>query len=335
VPAGFPGYTGYLICEGGKMMESKPQLHNLTTEERNQASLHIDTFSTEEIVTFITQEDQQVIEAVQREIPRIVAAADLLTEVFKRGGRIFYMGAGTSGRLGVLDAAELLPTFGVGEDRVKAMIAGGHRAMFVPVEKAEDDQEGGLADFLGQNPTKDDALLGITASGRTPYVLAPMRRAKEMGLTTIGLTCNGNSELSTIADITIAPIVGPEVVTGSTRMKAGTVQKIVLNTLSTTVMIKIGKVYQNLMVDMIPTNAKLMVRAQRIVGEVTGASQEDVCQALELSSYNIKASIVMLEAGCDLQTAQDLLTRAEGVVGRALQIVSNEQGRATSGQTGD
>lgn len=312
-------------------MESKPELRNLTTEERNQASLHIDTFSTPEIVSFITQEDQQVIDAVRREIPRIVEAADRLTEVFKRGGRILYMGAGTSGRLGVLDAAELLPTFGVGEDRVKALIAGGQRAMFVPVEQAEDDYRGGLEDFLAENPTANDALVGITASGRTPYVLAPMQRAKEMGLVTIGLTCNGDSELSRIADITIAPVVGPEVVTGSTRMKAGTAQKIVLNTLSTTVMIKIGKVYQNLMVDMIPTNAKLMVRAERIVQEVTAAPLEQVRQVLEASNYNIKAAIVMLEAGCTLQAAQDLLTRAEGVVGRALQLVTGEGRSVSSG----
>ncbi|MGB4431134.1 MAG: N-acetylmuramic acid 6-phosphate etherase [Limnochordia bacterium] len=312
-------------------MESKPELRNLTTEERNQASLHIDTFSTTEIVSFITQEDQQVIDAVRREIPRIVEAADRLTEVFKRGGRILYMGAGTSGRLGVLDAAELLPTFGVGEDRVKALIAGGQRAMFVPVEQAEDDCRGGLEDFLAENPTANDALVGITASGRTPYVLAPMQRAKEMGLVTIGLTCNGDSELSRIADITIAPVVGPEVVTGSTRMKAGTAQKIVLNTLSTTVMIKIGKVYQNLMVDMIPTNAKLMVRAERIVQEVTAAPLEQVRQVLEASNYNIKAAIVMLEAGCTLQAAQDLLTRAEGVVGRALQLVAGEGRSVSSG----
>jgi N-acetylmuramic acid 6-phosphate etherase len=312
-------------------MESKPELRNLTTEERNQASLHIDTFSTTEIVSFITQEDQQVIDAVRREIPRIVEAADRLTEVFKRGGRILYMGAGTSRRLGVLDAAELLPTFGVGEDRVKALIAGGQRAMFVPVEQAEDDYRGGLEDFLAENPTANDALVGITASGRTPYVLAPMQRAKEMGLVTIGLTCNGDSELSRIADITIAPVVGPEVVTGSTRMKAGTAQKIVLNTLSTTVMIKIGKVYQNLMVDMIPTNAKLMVRAERIVQEVTAAPLEQVRQVLEASNYNIKAAIVMLEAGCTLQAAQDLLTRAEGVVGRALQLVAGEGRSVSSG----
>ena len=304
-------------------MELKPKLKNLTTEERNQASLNIDTLSTTQIVTLITQEDQQVIAAVQKEIPRIVEAADRLAEVFKRGGRIFYMGAGTSGRLGVLDAAELLPTFGVGEDRVKALIAGGQRAMFVPVEQAEDDSNAGLRDFLAQTPTAADALVGITASGRTPYVLAPMQRAKEMGLVTIGITCNGGSELSEIADITIAPVVGPEVVAGSTRMKAGTAQKMVLNTLSTTVMIKVGKVYQNLMVDMIPTNAKLVLRAERIVQEVTGASLDQVQEVLKQANFNIKAAIVMLKAHCDLASAQELLARAEGVVGKALQLVSD------------
>lgn len=311
-------------------MEFKRGLNNLTTEERNQATLNIDTSSTAEIVTLITREDQQVLEAVQREVPRIVEAADLLTEVLKQGGRILYMGAGTSGRLGVLDAAELLPTFGVGENQVKALIAGGDAAMFVPVEQAEDDQDGGLDDFLAENPSSKDALLGITASGRTPYVMAPMQRAKEMGLITIGLTCNGDSELSKIADVTIAPVVGPEVVTGSTRMKAGTAQKIVLNTLSTTIMIKIGKVYQNLMVDMLPTNAKLISRAEHIVREVTGASLAEVRQVLEASSYNIKASIVMLKADCDLEAAQALLKRAEGVVGRALQIVNAVEGSENS-----
>lgn len=301
-------------------MELNGELNKLTTEGRNPATLNIDTLSTTGIVTLITQEDQQVLEAVQREIPHIVEAADRLADVLKRGGRILYMGSGTSGRLGVLDAAELLPTFGVSEDQVKALIAGGHRAMFVPVEQAEDDFEAGLRDFLAENPSSKDALVGISASGRTPYVMSALKRAKEMGLVTIGLTCNDDSQFSKVADVTIAAVVGPEVVTGSTRMKAGTAQKIILNTLSTTVMIKIGKVYQNFMVDMLPTNAKLVSRAENIVREVTGASLEEVRQALETSSYNIKASIVMLSRHCDLQTAHSLLDRAEGVVGRALQV---------------
>ncbi|NLL48861.1 MAG: N-acetylmuramic acid 6-phosphate etherase [Firmicutes bacterium] len=296
------------------------ELHKLTTEGRNPRTQNIDTLSTEGIVSLIVSEDQKVLEAVQHEVPRIVEAADLLAEVLRAGGRILYMGSGTSGRLGVLDAAELLPTFGVGDDQVKALIAGGTTAMFVPVEQAEDDYEGGLRDFLAEGLTEKDALVGISASGRTPYVLAALKRAKEMGMVTIGITCNGNSEFAQIADVTIAAVVGPEVVTGSTRMKAGTAQKIILNTLSTTIMIKIGKVYQNLMVDMLPTNAKLVSRAENMVREVTGASLEEARQALEESSYNIKAAIVMLSRSCDLQAAQALLAKGEGVVARALQI---------------
>jgi N-acetylmuramic acid 6-phosphate etherase len=305
-------------------MDSKRKLANLTTETRNQATLNIDTSSTTEIVTLITQEDQHVLRAVQEEIPRIVEAAELLTEVLKQGGRIIYMGSGTSGRLGVLDAAELLPTFGVGEDQVKALIAGGTKAMFIPVEHAEDDEEAGLEDFLGEDPSEQDALVAISASGRTPYVMAPLKKAKEMGLVTIGLTCNGDSEISEVAQVTIAPVVGPEAVTGSTRMKAGTAQKIVLNTLSTTVMIKIGKVYKNLMVDMLPTNEKLQQRAIHIVAEATGITQEQAQEVLEAADFNIKAAIVMVQADCDLETAHSLLAQAEGVVGKALQIIAQE-----------
>lgn len=302
------------------------KLGNLTTEKRNQASLKIDTLSTAEVVALITREDQKVFQAVQEELPRIAQAADLLTEVLKRGGRIFYMGAGTSGRLGVLDAAELWPTYGVGTDQVKALIAGGTEAVFFPVEQSEDDEEAGLRDFLAESPTSGDALLGISASGRTPYVVAALKRAQEIGMVTIGLACNADSEFSKIADVTIAPVVGPEVVTGSTRMKAGTAQKIVLNTLSTTIMIKIGKVYQNLMVDMLPTNAKLVARAEQIIMAVTGAPLTDVRRVMANSSNNIKLSIIMLKADCDRDTAQTLLAEAEGVVGRALQLINAAEG---------
>lgn len=301
-------------------MELHGQLDKLTTEGRNPRTREIDTLSTTGIVSLIVSEDQRVLEAVQHEVPRIVQAADLLADVLRGGGRILYMGSGTSGRLGVLDAAELLPTFGVGDDQVKALIAGGTTAMFVPVEQAEDDSDAGLRDFLAESLTSKDALVGISASGRTPYVLAALKRAKEMGLVTVGITCNGDSEFSRIADVTIAAVVGPEVVTGSTRMKAGTAQKMILNTLSTTIMIKIGKVYQNLMVDMLPTNAKLVSRAESMVREVTGASLADARRALEEASYNIKAAIIMISRSCDLEVALELLTKAEGVVAQALQI---------------
>ena len=196
--------------------------------------------------------------------------------------------------------------------------------MFIPVEHAEDDEEAGLEDFLGEDPSEQDALVAISASGRTPYVMAPLKKAKEMGLVTIGLTCNGDSEISEVAQVTIAPVVGPEAVTGSTRMKAGTAQKIVLNTLSTTVMIKIGKVYKNLMVDMLPTNEKLQQRAIHIVAEATGITQEQAQEVLEAADFNIKAAIVMVQADCDLETAHSLLAQAEGVVGKALQIIAQE-----------
>lgn len=301
-------------------MEFEHQLANLTTETRNMATRNIDTMSTEEIVTLICREDRQVIEAVAKEIPHIVAAAELVTKKIKEGGRLFYLGSGTSGRLGILDAAELLPTFGVGEDVVKAIIAGGTQALFTPVEQAEDDYEAGIKDLLAENPTAKDVVLGISASGRTPYVLGALHKAIEIGASTIGLTCNDNTVIAEVAEITIAPVVGPEVVTGSTRMKAGTAQKMVLNTLSTTVMIKLGKVYQNLMVDMIPTNAKLMKRAERIVMDATGASLEETQKALRDAESNIKAAIVMIETERDYESALQLLEQADGVVGRALQL---------------
>ncbi len=305
-------------------MEHGKGLEKLTTESQNQATRNIDTLPTEDVVTLIVKEDEQVLAAVRKEIPQIVAAAELLTGVLKQNGRIIYMGSGTSGRLGVLDAAELLPTFGVGEDQIKAIIAGGKGAMFVAVEQAEDDYEAGIKDFLAENPGPQDALVAISASGRTPYVLAALKKANELGATTIGLTCNADSAISKLAQVTIAPVVGPEVVTGSTRMKAGTAQKIVLNTLSTTVMIKIGKVYQNWMVDMVPTNAKLVRRAERMVMEAAQSSEEAAKEALKKADFNIKAAIVMLKAGCNYARAQSLLKRADGVVGRALAIAEQE-----------
>ncbi|NLM40226.1 MAG: N-acetylmuramic acid 6-phosphate etherase [Firmicutes bacterium] len=299
-------------------------LTTLTTEQRNHASMHIDTASTEEIVRLMAAEDRCVIEAVERVISQIVRAADVIAAALKKGGRLFYIGSGTSGRLGILDAAELLPTYGVGEDQVKAIIAGGPEAVFIPVERAEDDDEAGRAAIAALHLTEDDVVVGITASGRTPYVLGALRVTREAGATAIALTCNAPSEAEKLAHITIAPIVGPEIVTGSTRMKAGTAQKMVLNMLSTTAMIRLGKVYQNFMVDMIPTNQKLRVRAQHIVSETTGVSQEEARRYLIEAEWNIKAAIVMARARCSLSQALQYLSQGEGVVGRALQIAAAE-----------
>lgn len=308
-------------------MENKlDHLTALTTEQRNQASMHIDTATTEEIVRLMAAEDRVVIKAVEQEIPQIVRAADVIADALKKGGRLFYLGSGTSGRLGILDAAELLPTYGVGEDKVKAIIAGGREAVFTPVERAEDDVDAGRAAVRELALTEDDVVVGITASGRTPYVLGALQVTRTAGATAIALTCNSPSEVEKLAHITIAPIVGPEIVTGSTRMKAGTAQKIVLNMLSTTAMIRLGKVYQNFMVDMIPTNQKLRVRAQHMVSETTGVSVEEARQYLVEAEWNIKAAIVMAKAHCTLAQALSYLEQGEGVVGRALQIADAETG---------
>ena len=296
------------------------QLTVLTTEKRNAASNNIDRLSTEEIVRLIAAEDSKVVEAVAQAVPQIVQAADLITAAFKRGGRLIYTGSGTSGRLGILDAAELLPTFGVGDDKVKAIIAGGRAAVFSPVEKAEDDYEAGIKDVEAVGLNSKDVVVGISASGRTPYVLGTLHGAEKAGASTIALVCNSPSAMEGAAQVAIAVIVGPEIIAGSTRMKAGTAQKMVLNMLSTTVMIKLGKVYQNFMVDMIPTNMKLKKRAQHIVVETTGVSQEKAWEYLEAAQWNIKAAIVMAQANCTIERALDLLDKGEGVVGRALEL---------------
>lgn len=296
------------------------QLTALTTEQRNAVSQDIDRLSTEEIVRLIAAEDSKVVEAVARQVPQIVQAADMIAAALKQGGRLIYVGSGTSGRLGILDAAELLPTYGVGDDKVKAIIAGGPAAVFSPVEQAEDDYDAGIRDVEAVDLNCKDVVVGISASGRTPYVLGALHAAAKVGAATIALTCNSPSAMEKAAQVTIAVIVGPEIVTGSTRMKAGTAQKMVLNMLSTTAMIRLGKVYQNFMVDMIPTNQKLRNRAQHIVMETTGISPDKAREYLETAQWNIKAAIVMAKANCSLAQALELLERSEGVVGRALEL---------------
>lgn len=304
----------------------KTSLEHLITETRNQATMHIDELSIFESIHLICAEDQKAVGAVEAQADQMAQAVELMVDSIKKGGRVFYMGSGTSGRLGVLDAAELLPTFGVGEDVFKAMIAGGETAMFHPVEKAEDDHPAGIADLLAENPSSLDVLVGLSASGRTPYVLGALEKAKELGLSTIGITCNGETSMKEIADVTIAPVVGPEVITGSTRMKAGTAQKLVLNILSTVTMIRLGKVYQNLMVDMQATNEKLQRRAERIVMDATGATLQDARDTLAKANGNMKASIVMLKAGCDFEQAVQLLVDSEGFVTKAIKLAEAFRG---------
>lgn len=263
------------------------------TEERNPVSMKIDQMDTEEIIRLINQEDAKVAEAVRAEIPAIKKAVDMIVDRMRKGGRLFYVGAGTSGRLGILDAIECGPTFGVENGKVVGILAGGEKAMFVSQEETEDDFDMGTKAIKKYSINDLDSVIGITASGSTPYVLGAIEEVKKHGALTIGLVCIIGSLLEKKVDVIIAPVVGPEVITGSTRMKAGTAQKLVLNTISTAVMIKLGKVYSNLMVALNPSNYKLRERAKNIFMEITSANYETAEKYLKKADYNIKAAIVM------------------------------------------
>lgn len=290
----------------------------LTTEGRNPRTLDIDTLSTEEMLRVINEEDRTVAEAVGEEIPNIAKAVDAIAEAMRAGGRLFYVGAGTSGRLGVLDAAECPPTFGTDPEQVQALMAGGERAFIEAIEGAEDDKEQGAADLKERGVGERDVVVGIAASGRTPYVIGAMEAAKAAGAKVVALVCNKGSQMEKLADITIAPVVGPEVVMGSTRLKAGTAQKLVLNMLSTGAMIRLGKVYSNLMINMQPTNEKLVHRAVRIVQLATETEEDVAADLLAKAGQRIDVAIVMHEAGVDAEKAQELLAKTEGKVRDAL-----------------
>lgn len=284
------------------------------TEERNPASMKIDLMDTEEIICLINQEDAKVAEAVRVEIPAIKKAVDMIVTRMKEGGRLFYVGAGTSGRLGILDAIECGPTFGVENGKVVGILAGGEKAMFVAQEDTEDDFNMGAKEVKKYSINDLDSVIGIAASGNTPYVLGAIEEVKKHGALTIGLVCIIGSLLEKKVDVIIAPFVGPEVITGSTRMKAGTAQKMVLNMISTTVMIKLGKVYSNLMVDLNSSNYKLRERAKNIFMEITNANYEKAAEYLKETDYNIKAAIVMYQKGVTLEKAMKLLKEREGVL---------------------
>lgn len=292
---------------------------SMATEQRNPNTMEIDTLSTIDMVRRINNEDKTVALAVEKELDSIAKAIDVITEQLKKGGRLFYCGAGTSGRLGVLDASECPPTYGVSPDLVIPLIAGGKEALLNAREGAEDDFSLCEADLRAHDFSKDDVLVGIAASGRTPYVLGGMRYAKACGAPVISLTCNEKSQMAAEADIAISPIVGPEVVTGSTRMKAGTAQKLVLNMLSTGVMIKLGKVYENLMIDVQPTNEKLVARTRRIVMLATGVSEDEAEAALSKCNHHPKTAIVMIKRGVDEKEAAMLLLDADGFVRKAIE----------------
>ncbi|MDD6133932.1 MAG: N-acetylmuramic acid 6-phosphate etherase [Selenomonadaceae bacterium] len=293
-------------------------LNKLTTERRNPHTAHIDELSTLEMVAAINREDQLVPLAVERVLPQIAQAIDLITEKLKTGGRLFYIGAGTSGRLGILDAVECPPTYGTSPELVQGLIAGGTPAIFKAQEGAEDKPDLAGEDLKAAGFSPDDVLVGIAASGRTPYVIGGIEYAKKLRALTIALSCSENSQIAGLADIAITPITGPEAVTGSTRMKAGTAQKLVLNMLSTGTMIKLGKVYGNLMVDVKTSNLKLEERARRIVMEAADCSREKAIAALAKAQGNAKLAILLQLTGCRAEEGRQLLIKAEGKLGSAL-----------------
>jgi N-acetylmuramic acid 6-phosphate etherase len=288
------------------------------TEGINPNTAHIDRADTLHIVRMINEEDRAVPSAVERELPHIAAAVDAIVSAMDAGGRLFYVGAGTSGRLGVLDASECPPTFGTDPGLVIGLIAGGDGALRQAIEGAEDSPTLCERQLREHSFDKHDVLCGIAASGRTPYVLGGMRYAHELGATVISLTCAPNSPMAAAADISIAPVVGPEVIAGSTRMKAGTAQKLVLNMLTTATMIRRRRVFGNRMVDMQPTNAKLIARAERMVAEICGCSRAQAKATLASCSYHPKTAILMLLSGCDAATAANRLAAAHGHLSLAL-----------------
>ncbi|MEC6908667.1 N-acetylmuramic acid 6-phosphate etherase [Photobacterium piscicola] len=296
----------------------KIDLTTLVTESRNVMSENIDMLSTIDMLKVINQEDQKVALAVEAIIPEIAEVVDLIANAFQSGGRLIYIGAGTSGRLGILDASECPPTYGSNPDVVVGLIAGGHQAILKAVENAEDNLELGAADLQQIGFNNKDILVGIAASGRTPYVLGAMNYAKSVGATVATLSCNANSPMTQIADINMTPIVGPEVVTGSSRMKAGTAQKLVLNMLTTGAMIRTGKVFGNLMVDVEATNAKLIQRQHNIVVEATGCLESQAAAALAQCKNHCKTAILMILLDIDAELAAAKLSKHNGFIRHAL-----------------
>lgn len=294
------------------------ELKDLVTESRNPASEGIDKKSTEEILRIINSEDNRVPKAVANEIPYIAQAVEVLVDTFKQSGRLFYIGAGTSGRLGVLDAAECPPTFGTDPEMIQGIVAGGYEALVRAQEGCEDSEEAGMNDLVGSGFTEKDVACGIAACRRTPYVVAAIQKAREVGGRTIYVTCNPRSELNLEVDVAICPVTGAEVVMGSTRMKAGTATKLILNMLTTTAMIRMGKVYCNMMVDLQMNSRKLEARAKRTVMMVTGVDYQEATRALRKAGGHVKTALVMILAGVGADEASTRLAASNGFVRRAI-----------------
>ncbi len=294
-------------------------LTKLTTEQRNPKTMELDSFSPIEIARVMNEENTNVIKAIDEVLPQVASAIEWAGEALNAGGRIIYMGAGTSGRLGVLDAVECPPTFGVSYDTVVGLIAGGEGAFVKAAEDAEDNAEAGAADLAALELESRDIVIGIAASGRTPYVIGGLRYANEAGCRTVAIACNKDSAVGAEAQLAIEPVTGPEVLTGSTRLKAGTAQKLVLNMISTGSMVAAGKVYQNLMVDVKQSNEKLRVRAQNIVMMATECTRKQAAEALAACHHHVKGAIAMLLLDCDATAAEAALDEAHGHVRAAVE----------------
>lgn len=293
-------------------------LEKLTTEKRNDKSMGLDSYSSLEILKIMNKEDDTIPKAIETQLPQIEAAVERIIKTFNKGGRLFYIGAGTSGRLGILDAVECVPTFGTPPEMVQGLIAGGEGAMMKAVEGAEDDLQLAEKDLRERGITANDTVVGIAASGRTPYVIGGLKFARQLGASTVSLSCNKDAEISQEAEIAIEVEVGAEVLTGSTRLKSGTAQKLVLNMLSTTSMIGIGKVYNNLMVDVQPTNEKLRARAVRIIMQATDADFATATAAYEQSELHVKTAIVMILCQVNVDEARQRLATSNGFIKNAL-----------------
>ena len=297
-------------------------LSRLTTERRNPASAHIDSCTTLEMVTIMQQEDSKIASAIEKILPEIARAIDATSQRLENGGRLFYLGAGASGRLGILDASECPPTYGTDPELVQGLIAGGIPAIFRAQEGAEDNPGLAVHDLKEHGFSAKDVLVGIAASGRTPYVIGGLKYARELGALTIALACSEHAEIAALADIALTPVTGPEVVTGSTRMKAGTAQKLVLNMLSTGTMIKLGKVYGNLMVDVKASNKKLEERAIRIVMEGSGCERTEAEKALKGADGHAKLAILMVVADVSASEGKALLERTSGHLAAAIRLAA-------------
>lgn len=295
------------------------EIEKLSTEQRNPFSMEIDTASVREILDIINTEDHKVPIAVRQEIPYIAEAVEIIVDGFKQGGRLIYVGAGTSGRLGILDASECPPTFGTDPEMVQGLIAGGKQAVFRSQEGAEDLEENGVRDLEQADVRPPDVVCGIAASRRTPYVVGAVNHARQIGCKTLYVTCNPRSEFNLDVDVAICPVVGPEVVMGSTRMKSGTAQKLVLNMLTTASMIRLGKVYENMMVDLQMTSQKLVERSKRTVMTVTGLSYAEASDLLQKADGHVKTALVMEFGGVEAEEARALLKKSDGFVRTAIE----------------